>query len=101
MLAITMFGCSGEAKEQLKVYSWGVYIDPEVITDFENEYNVEVIYDTFESNEQMYTKLMGGEKYDVLVPSDYMIERLIAEGQLQEVDLSKIENFAGLMDGGY
>lgn len=99
LLAVTIFGCSGDAKEQLKVYSWGVYIDPEVITDFENEYDVEVIYDTFESNEQMYTKLMGGEKYDVLVPSDYMIERLIAEDQLQEVDLSKIENFAGLMDG--
>ncbi len=99
LLAATMFGCSSDASKQLKVYSWGVYIDPEVITGFENEYDVEVIYDTFESNEQMYTKLMGGESYDVLVPSDYMIERLIAEDQLQEVDLSMITNFSGLIEG--
>ncbi|MEA5017866.1 MAG: ABC transporter substrate-binding protein [Erysipelotrichaceae bacterium] len=99
LLAATMFGCSNTPKEQLKVYSWGVYIDPDVITEFEREFNCKVIYDTFESNEQMYTKLMGGENYDVLVPSDYMIERLIAEDQLLELDLSKIENFDTLIPG--
>lgn len=99
LLAATMFGCSNTPKEQLKVYSWGVYIDPDVIAEFEREFNCKVIYDTFESNEQMYTKLMGGENYDVLVPSDYMIERLISEDQLLELDLSKIENFDTLIPG--
>ena len=99
ILSVTVFGCSGEKKEQLKVYSPGVYIDPSVITEFEEKYNCDVIYDNFDSNEQMYTKLMGGESYDILVPSDYMIERLIAEDQLQQLDLTKVSNFSGLISG--
>ncbi|MDE6475368.1 MAG: extracellular solute-binding protein [Erysipelotrichaceae bacterium] len=78
----------------LKVFNWGEYIDPEVNAAFEREYGVKVIYDTFDSNELMYTKLQGGEAYDVLVPSDYMIERLIKEDRLQPLDKAVVKNLS-------
>lgn len=84
-------------RETLRVFSWGVYIEPALISQFERENNVRVIYDEFASNEEMYTRLMSGEWYDVLVPSDYMIERLISENLLQRLDLSKIPNRVNLI----
>lgn len=83
----------------IKVYNWGEYIDPEVNQAFEQQYGVKVIYDTFDSNELMYTKLQGGESYDVLVPSDYMIERLISEDYLQPLDHSRLTNLSSLAEG--
>ena len=77
----------------LKVYNAGEYIDMTVLDDFEKLYDCEVIYETFDSNESMYTKLQSGEVYDILIPSDYMIERLIKEDYLQEVDLNKLKNY--------
>lgn len=99
MLALLLIvtGCSSTGAEgTLKVYSWGEYIDPDSITAFEEEYDVRVIYDLFASNEEMYTKLASGERYDVIVPSDYMIQRLIEEDQLQPIDVSLLENFASI-----
>ncbi|MEG2245138.1 MAG: ABC transporter permease subunit, partial [Erysipelotrichaceae bacterium] len=64
--AIETYGSS-----ELKVYNWGEYIDPAVNTAFEKQFGVKVVYDTFDSNELMYTKLQGGESFDVLIPSDY------------------------------
>jgi spermidine/putrescine transport system substrate-binding protein len=84
-------------QETLRVFSWGVYIDEELIAQFEEENNVRVIYDEFASNEEMYTRLLSGEQYDVLVPSDYTIERLIQENLLQRLDLSKISNRSNLI----
>lgn len=97
VLSATGCGSSG-GKETLKVYNAGEYIDLNLLTQFEREYNCKVVYETFESNEMMYTKLSSGEQYDVLIPSDYMIERLIKEEQLAEIDWSKITNSEGLMD---
>lgn len=92
-LLLVLVGCGSQgSKQTLKVYSWGEYIDPSVITQFENEYDVRVIYDLFASNEEMYTKLQSGESYDVLVPSDYMIQRLIEEDMLQTIDQSLLSN---------
>lgn len=85
--------------DTLKVYNWGEYMDPEVNTAFEKEFGVKVIYDTFDSNELMYTKMQGGESYDVLFPSDYMIERLIQEDKLQPLDKGVVTNLAVLADG--
>ncbi len=85
--AIAAFG-----SDTLKVYNAGQYIDPAINEAFEERYGVKIIYDTFDSNELMYTKLQGGERYDVLVPSDYMIERLIQEDYLQPLDHSLIPN---------
>ena len=85
--------------DTLKVYNWGEYVGDTVISDFEKEFGVKVVYEMFDSNEMMYTKLQAGDSYDVLVPSDYMIERLINEGMLQELDLDLIPNIVNLADG--
>ena len=74
----------------LRIFNAGEYMDPELITQFEERYNCKVIYETFDSNESMYTKLMSGSKYDILIPSDYMIERLITEDMLIPVDWDNI-----------
>lgn len=85
--------------DTLKVYNWGEYMDPAVNAAFEKQYGVKVIYDTFDSNELMYTKLQGGESYDILVPSDYMIERLLQEDKLQPLDKKVVTNLSVLADG--
>ncbi|QIK69391.1 ABC transporter substrate-binding protein [Erysipelothrix sp. HDW6C] len=95
-----LVGCgsgSGEAKQELRVFNWGEYIDESLITEFEKEFNVKVIYDKFESNEAMYTKLQDGSKYDILVPSDYMTQRMREEGLLQKVDYSKVPNYENVL----
>ncbi len=86
-------GCS--SKQKLFVFNWGDYIDPGTIKEFEKEYpQYKVIYDTFDTNETMYQKLVStNTPYDVLIPSDYMVSRLINENRLQKIDLSKITNY--------
>ena len=81
----------------LKVYNAGEYIDLNLVEEFEKQTGCTIVYETFESNEMMYTKLSGGETYDVLVPSDYMIERLIKEEYLQALDWKKIPNKKNLL----
>ena len=96
---IVLAGCaSGTSKETqtLRVFNWGEYIDETLITEFEKEFNAKVIYDRFESNEAMYTKLQDGSSYDILIPSDYMTQRMREEGLLQKVDYSKIPNYANV-----
>lgn len=79
-------------KPVLRVFNSGEYMDSNLIEKFEKENDCDVVYETFDSNESMYTKLQSGSVYDVLVPSDYMIERLIKEDYLQPIDWSKITN---------
>lgn len=79
-------------KNILRVYNSGEYVDSELIERFEKENDCQVIYETYDSNESMYTKLQSGSEYDILVPSDYMIERLIKEKYLQKIHWSKIKN---------
>lgn len=88
---VGLFFVGGE-KKTLKVYNAGEYIDDTLLEKFEEENDCTVIYETFDSNESMYTKVMSGEKYDIIVPSDYMIERLAKEELLQQVDKSKLSN---------
>lgn len=83
----------------LKIYNWGEYIGEDIISNFEDEFGAKIIYEYFDSNEMMYTKLQGGDSYDILVPSDYMIERLIGDGKLLELDHSLIPNMSNLTDG--
>ena len=87
--AKTEYGCS-----VINVFNAGEYIGEDVISNFEKMYNARVNYDTFESNEMMYTKLLGGSSYDVLVPSDYMIEQLMQENMLQKIDMSAMTNYS-------
>lgn len=85
-------GCGNSSKLTLKVYSCGEYIDTSLLGEFEKEFGCKIIYETFDSNESMYTKLQSGERYDILVPSDYMIERLMKENSLQPVDWTLLSN---------
>ncbi len=79
--------------ETISVYNWGDYIDPDVIDVFEAESGIKVIYETFETNEDMYAKIaMGGSSYDVIVPSEYMIERMIREELLQKINWDNVPN---------
>lgn len=105
ILALALvFGLTGckkeeEKKQELYVFNWGEYIDEVNISKFEKQYNCKVYYKTFDSNEEMYTAIVGGDKYDIVVPSDYMVERLIRENMIQKIDLSKITNFENLAEG--
>ena len=80
----------------LKLYLPGEYLGENVISDFEKQYGVRVIVENFDSNEMMYTKLMAGDRYDVVIPSDYMIERLMKEDYLQKIDKSLIPNMENM-----
>ena len=82
----------------LKLYLPGEYLGENVISDFEKQYGVRVIVENFDSNEMMYTKLMAGDRYDVIIPSDYMIERLMNEDFLQPLDKSMIPNMQNMSD---
>lgn len=98
VLTSLLFGCGGGNKATLKVYNAGEYIDTSLISAFEKENGCKIIYETFDSNESMYTKVMSGEKYDIIIPSDYMIERLAKEGFLQEIDKSRLSNYGEIME---
>ena len=81
-------------KGVVNVYNWGVYIDESVLEDFTAETGIKVVYDTFESNEAMYGVLKNeGASYDVVIPSDYMISRMIEEDMLEPLNFDNIPNF--------
>ncbi len=83
----------------LNVYNWGEYIDLSVVEQFEAEYGIEVNYTTFDQNESMYTKIISGSAdYDIVVPSDYMISKMIEEGLLAELNFDNIPNYAYIDD---
>ena len=89
----------------LNVYNWGEYISDgsydtlDVNAEFEKRYGITVIYSNYESNENMYNKLSsGGANYDVIIPSDYMIARLVEEDMLEELDFSNIPNYKYIVD---
>ena len=87
------------AGAEIKVYNWEDYIDREVLNIFEEETGCHVNYVTFSQNEDMYTKLStGAESYDVVIPSEYMIERLIKEDLVEELNLDNIPNLANVID---
>lgn len=100
LMLLTLTACGKEeAKEEIYVYNWGEYIDPEILKDFQKETGIKVNYDTYASNEDLYIKMtQSQDKYDVVVPSDYMIERFIKEGLIQEINFENIPNFSGIED---
>lgn len=87
-------GCGPSSKSVLNVYNWGDYIDESVLKDFEKQYKTKVNYDTFTTNEDMYVKLKaGGSSYDLVIPSDYMIKRMIDEDMVEKLDFNNIPNY--------
>lgn len=99
-------GCGSSKKTTLYVYNWGQYISEgddgslDVIAAFEEAYpNIRVQYSTYDSNEIMYSKLAnGGITVDVIIPSDYMIGRMVQEGMLEELNFSNIPNYQYIDD---
>ncbi len=111
LLCLTLSSCGGGELQTLYVYNWGEYISDgsegsvDVNTAFEEYYyqkygvRVAVNYSTYSSNEDMYAKISSGASvYDVVVPSDYMIQRMVAEDMLLPLDLSRIPNYAYISD---
>lgn len=99
LMTLSLFGCSSNTKPVLKVYSAGRYIDMSVLSDFEKLYDCKVIYDEFDSNESMYIQIANNSyTYDVLVPSDYYIDRLRQEGRLEKLDKSLIPNISNIKE---
>lgn len=81
----------------LTIFNWGEYIDPELIAKFEEETGIKVIYETFDSNEALLTKVKSGSTaYDIIVPSDYMIKKMKDMDLLKKLDKDKLPNFKNL-----
>lgn len=86
------------AGETLNIYMPGEYIGERIVPEFEEKTGATVVMENFDSNEQMYIKVANGESYDILIPSDYMIQRLMEEEFLQKLDQSRLTNLVELTD---
>lgn len=97
LIVVSVFQFSGGKASRpfegqtLHLYNWGEYTGENIIRNFEEETGATVVMENFDSNEQMYIKVVNGESYDIIVPSDYMIQRLIQEDLLQKLDHSKLD----------
>ena len=99
MLGTLFTGCgnSQAVNGVVNVYNWGGYIETDLLDEFTEQTGIKVNYSTYESNEAMYTKLRSGSvNYDVIIPSDYMISRLINEDMLMKLDFEQIPNYANI-----
>ncbi len=100
-LSFTLSGCGSEinadSPNALLVYNWGEYLDYDILDEFTEETGIEIIYDEYETNEIMYPKIeSGAADYDLVCPSDYMIQKMIQNDLLQEMDYSKIPNISNI-----
>lgn len=105
--AAAFSGCSEKIEYvgEVNVYNWGEYMplgldgSMDVLKEFEKEYKIKVNYKEFDSNETLYAQMKSGATgYDVIIPSDYMISRMIEEDMLQKLDFANIPNYANIMD---
>jgi spermidine/putrescine transport system substrate-binding protein len=97
--SVLLGGCGRDPQNTITVYNWGDYIDKSILESFEEEHGIKVIYEEFATNEDMYIKLKaGGSNYDVAVPSDYMIKRMIDEDMLHKIDLANVPNYKYIGD---
>jgi putrescine transport system substrate-binding protein len=98
LLTVSM-GATAAVAEEVRVYNWSDYIDEDLLTKFEEETGLDLVYDVFDSNEVLETKMLaGGSGYDVVVPSGTFLQRQIAAGAFQKLDKSKLPNWDNLWD---
>ncbi|MFC0234050.1 ABC transporter substrate-binding protein [Vagococcus entomophilus] len=104
-IILILFVCSQQLKKSqgfssentVTIYNWGDYIDPDLIKKFEKESGYKVRYETFDSNEAMFTKIkQGGTNYDIAIPSEYMIQKMMDEKMLVALDKSKIKGLSNI-----
>ncbi len=102
MAALALFSSAGLAAAQervVNVYNWSDYIDQSIIEEFTKETGIKVVYDVYDSNEVLETKLLaGGSGYDVVVPTASFLQRQIAAGVYQKLDKSKLPNLTNMWD---
>ena len=98
LFGLAMFApASAQSERVVNVYNWSDYIDPKVLEDFTKESGIKVVYDTFDANETLETKLLAGKSgYDVVVPTAYFLERQIKGGIFQKLDKSKLKNLGNV-----
>ena len=99
LLAATALGATAALAEEVKVYNWSDYIDESLLTKFEEETGIDLIYDVFDSNELLETKMLAGSSgYDVVVPTGTFLQRQISAGAFQKLDRSKLPNIDSMWD---
>ncbi|UWQ15811.1 polyamine ABC transporter substrate-binding protein [Aliiroseovarius sp. M344] len=92
-------GASAAIAEEVRVYNWSDYIDEELLSKFEEETGIDLVYDVFDSNEVLETKMLaGGSGYDVVVPTADFLQRQITAGAFQKLDKSQLPNIANMWD---
>jgi spermidine/putrescine transport system substrate-binding protein len=90
-------GAPGQVESQLNVYNWTYYTPSSIIEKFENEYKIDVIYDEYASNEEMFAKLQSGASgYDLVFPSADFVSIMIKEGLLQKIDKTRLKNLGNI-----
>ena len=97
-VAAALVGQAAFAEDKVvRVYNWSDYIDPKILEDFTKETGIKVVYDVFDSNEVLETKLLaGGSGYDVVVPTGPFLSRQIKAGVFQKLDKSKLPNLSNM-----
>ena len=101
VLAMLLAACGTSSSQQtskvLNLYAWSDYIPQQMLVDFQTKYGITVNYDTYSSNEEMLAKIQAGASgYDLVVPSDYTIAIMVKQGMLEQLDRSKLSNFANI-----
>ena len=99
LLALLPSLASAAEEKVLRMYNWNDYIAPEVLTNFENETGIKIVYDTFSTDEEIQTAFAEDAPYDIMVPSHDSLPRLIKEGKLTALDKSKLPNAVNLEQG--
>ena len=99
LAASLAIGATAATAEEVRVYNWSDYIDEELLTKFQDETGIKLIYDVFDSNDVLETKMLAGNSgYDVVVPSGTFLQRQIAAGAFQKLDKSKLSNAGNMWD---
>ncbi len=94
LILIAATGCSDQEKPTISVLNYDIYIDKSLISQFESENNVKIKYDTYATPEEMYIKAKAGaSNYDLIISSEYMIERMISEGMVNKLNFDNIPNY--------
>ncbi len=94
MVLTAVAGCSSEQKETLNVLNYDIYIDKDLLKEFQEANNVTIKYDTYATPEEMYIKAKAGaSNYDLIISSEYMIERMISEGMVNKLNFDNIPNY--------
>jgi putrescine transport system substrate-binding protein len=97
VLGLSVLTSASAQERVVNVYNWSDYVDPKVLEDFTKETGIKVVYDTYDNNEIVETKLLAGKSgYDIVVPSGPFLQRLIKAGVFQKLDKAKLSNLANM-----